>query len=83
MTINDSNWQFLQDATGLSLPFNEMYFRYLRDLGYTGTLQDMIAKSGLGLNPSEGEPLNPSIITADSSTITADASDVYADGSGI
>lgn len=52
MTINDSNWQFLHDATGLSLPFNEMYFRYLGDPGYTGTLQDRIAKSGLGLNPS-------------------------------
>lgn len=52
MTINDSNWQFLHDATGLSLPFNEMYFRYLRGLGYTGTLQDMIAASELGLNPS-------------------------------
>lgn len=52
MTINDSNWQFLHDATGLSLPFNEMYFRYLRDLGYEGTLQDMIAASGLGLNSS-------------------------------
>lgn len=52
MTINDSNWQFLHDATGLSLPFNEMYFRYLRDLGYEGTLQDMIAASGIGLNPS-------------------------------
>jgi hypothetical protein len=52
VTINDSNWQFLQNATGLSLPFNHMYFKYLRGLGYTGTLQQMIAKSGLGMNPS-------------------------------
>lgn len=55
MTINDDNWMFLHTATGLSLPFNDMYYRYLRDLGYTGTLQDMIARSGLGLNPSIGE----------------------------
>lgn len=54
MTINDDNWKFLHQETGLSMPFNDMYFRYLRDLGYTGTLQDMIAKSKLGLNPSTG-----------------------------
>jgi len=29
-----------------------MYFKYLRSLGYKGTLQDMIAKSKKGLNPS-------------------------------
>lgn len=60
MTINDSNWQFLHDATGLSLPFNDMYFRYLRDQGYTGTLQDMIAASGFSINPSGlRNPANP------------------------
>lgn len=52
MTINDSNWKFLHNATGLSLTYNDMYYRYLRGLGYTGTLQQMIAKSKKGLNPS-------------------------------
>lgn len=52
MTINDSNWKFLHDATGLSLTFNDMYARYLRGLGFVGVLQDMIRKSGLGMNPS-------------------------------
>ena len=54
MTINDRNWKFLHDATGLSLTYNDMYYRYLRGLGFTGTLQDMIAKSKRGLNPSGG-----------------------------
>lgn len=52
MTINDSNWKFLHDATGLSLTYNDMYYRYLKGLGFTGTLQEMIAKSKRGLNPS-------------------------------
>lgn len=51
-TINDANWAFLSEQTGMSAPYNDMYFHYLRSLGYTGTLQDMIAASGLGVNPS-------------------------------
>lgn len=54
MTINDREWKFLAEQTGLSLPFNDLYFRYLRGLGYRGTLQDMIAASGLGFTPSKG-----------------------------
>jgi hypothetical protein len=74
MAINDRNWKFLRDATGLSLPYNEMYFRYLRGLGYTGTLQQMIAKSKKGLNPvinsgnpaSKGSKADPIVILGSS-----------------
>jgi hypothetical protein len=60
-TVNDREWKFLAEQTGLSLPFNDLYFRYLRDLGYEGTLQDMIAASGFGLVPSQhsGPPPEP------------------------
>lgn len=58
MIINDREWKFLAEQTGLSLPFNDMYFRYLRSLGFSGTLQDMIGASGLGLAPSKGK-INP------------------------
>lgn len=58
-TINDANWKFLAEETGKPGPFNDMYFRYLRSLGYTGTLQDMIAASGAGINPAAGPPPLP------------------------
>ena len=60
-TVNDREWKFLAGQTGLSLPFNDLYFRYLRDLGYKGTLQDMIAASGFGFTPSQhsGPPPGP------------------------
>jgi len=74
MTINDSNWKFLHDATGLSLTYNDMYFRYLRSQGYTGTLQDMIGKSERGLNPSGLK--NPSVGTAPAWAV---GSDLYRD----
>lgn len=62
MTINDSNWKFLHDETGLSLTYNDMYYRYLKSLGYTGTLQDMIAAyKRAGGNPF---PLITSILGA-------------------
>lgn len=54
MTVNDKEWKFLAEQTGMSAPFNDMYFAYLRGLGYTGTLQDMIAAYGYGLTPSVG-----------------------------
>lgn len=57
--VNDREWRFLSEQTGLSLTFNDMYFRYLRGLGYEGTLQDMIASSGLGFTPSQGEMIPP------------------------
>ena len=50
--VNDREWKFLATETGIEAPFNQLYFTYLRGLGYTGTLQDMIAKSGFGLTPS-------------------------------
>lgn len=53
-TINDREWAFLSEQTGMQAPFNDMYFKYLRSLGYTGTLQDMIAAYGYGLTPSKG-----------------------------
>lgn len=54
-TTNDREWMFLAEQTGVPGPFNDMYFNYLRGLGYTGTLQDMIAAYGYGLTPSKGE----------------------------
>lgn len=56
-TINDREWAFLAEQTGQPGPFNDMYFKYLRGLGYTGTLQDMIGQSGFGFTPSKGGPL--------------------------
>lgn len=56
-TINDREWAFLAQETGQPGPFNDMYFKYLRGLGYTGTLQDMIAKYGEGFSPSGGGAL--------------------------
>lgn len=53
-TTNDREWAFLSEQTGMQAPFNDMYFNYLKGLGYTGTLQDMIAAYGYGLTPSEG-----------------------------
>lgn len=52
MTVNDREWKFLATELQMQAPFNQLYFKYLRGLGYTGTLQDMIAKSGFGLTPS-------------------------------
>jgi hypothetical protein len=59
MAINDKNWEFLHTTTGLSLPYNDMYFRYLKGLGYKGVLQDMIGKSKRGINafPNSGNPI--------------------------
>lgn len=90
-TINDREWKFLAEQTGLSLPFNDMYYRYLRGLGYTGTLQDMIAASGFGLTPSKGlvpwlptelsglqawlDPLDESTITYRDGTFIAQIAD--------
>lgn len=54
MTINDREWLFLAQQTGEPGPFNDMYFKYLRGLGHTGTLQDMIAAFGGGFTPSQG-----------------------------
>lgn len=51
-TINDVQWRYLAQKTGLRLTFNDMYFIFLRSLGYTGTLQDMIRAYGRGLKPS-------------------------------
>lgn len=59
MTVNDKEWKFLAEQTGMSAPFNDMYFHYLQSLGYVGTLQDMIAASGLGLTPSKGVGVLP------------------------
>lgn len=53
-TVNDREWAFLAEQTGEPGPFNDMYFKFLRDLGYTGTLQDMIAAYGAGFTPSRG-----------------------------
>lgn len=61
-TINDREWAFLAELTGDSGPFNDMYFKYLRSLGYTGTLQDMIAAYGGGLIPSQGVSYDPDAI---------------------
>lgn len=58
-TINDREWAFLSEQTGMSAPFNDMYFNYLRGLNYTGTLQDMISSSGLGLTPSKNTGNTP------------------------
>jgi hypothetical protein len=44
MTINDSEWRFLRTVTNTTGTFNDMYARYLRGLGYTGTLQDMLRR---------------------------------------
>ena len=65
MTINDDNWMFLHNATGLSLTYNDMYAAYLRGLGYSGSLQDMIGNSGIGLDasrPSGGVPVGYSVL---------------------
>src|SRR5690606_7271653 len=51
MTSQDREWAFLAEQTGMRSTFNDMYYKYLKDLGYTGSLQDMIAASGLGLTP--------------------------------
>lgn len=58
-TINDREWAFLSEQTGMSAPFNDMYFNYLRGSGYTGTLSDMIAAYGYGLTPSKGGVIPP------------------------
>lgn len=57
MTKQDREWAFLSEQTGMSAPFNDMYYNYLRQQGFSGTLQDMIAKSGWGLTPSKGGPI--------------------------
>lgn len=57
--VNDREWKFLSEQTGMSAPFNDMYFYYLRDLGYTGTLQDMIVAYGYGFTPSKGGVIPP------------------------
>lgn len=64
MTKSDREWAYLSEQTGMKAPFNDMYFRYLRGLGYTGTLQDMIAASGLGFSPSKYvPPYDPSALS--------------------
>lgn len=57
-TINDVQWRYLAEKTGLRLTFNDMYFIYLRRLGYLGTLQDMIRAHGKGFKPSEEGPID-------------------------
>lgn len=55
MQINEKEYQFLQDATGrTSGTFNDLYAIYLRGLGFTGTLTDMIARNGSRLTPNTG-----------------------------
>lgn len=72
MTINDREWLFLAQQTGEPGPFNDMYFKYLRGLGYTGTLQDMIAAFGEGYTPSR-------IVTSLNSLMAAQADGLYFD----
>lgn len=54
MAINDDEWTFLKTATGKTGQFNDLYYDYLKGLGYAGSLQDMIAASGRGLTPNAG-----------------------------
>lgn len=44
MVINDSEWRFFRSAVGMNGTYNDLYARYLRQLGLTGTLQDMIPR---------------------------------------
>lgn len=44
MTVNDREWRFYRDAVGKNETYNDLFTRYLRELGLTGTLQDMIPK---------------------------------------
>ncbi len=49
-TINDEAFGFLKGVTSSgSGSYNDLHAEYLRNLGYIGTLSDMIGKSGIGI----------------------------------